>query len=174
MQNAIGSDVNICLDESCTIYIDFSLHHMFKYPVNLLSSSASLVNTNALKYLFHITYDILLLLQTRGQSVSAKVALNDPAQWSRETNRQAYWQTDTGFIGNNSRHLMHSMQPKMFVIIGSTCCPNIHLTLIHDLETRPAFDIKKRFHTQTRGQSNLAKAVSNAPHTARVGLCSHS
>jgi len=54
---------------------------------------------------------------TRGQSELAKAAPNDPAHTVRAAecrmnDRLTDWLTDTAIIGNNSLHLMHSMQPK--------------------------------------------------------------
>jgi len=49
-----------------------------------------------------------LQTEVRGQSNLAKAAANAPPSWAAW---QTDWQTDTAIIGNNSLHLMHSMQP---------------------------------------------------------------
>jgi len=58
-----------------------------------------------------------MIATTRGQSNLAKAASSDPHSPHSEAKlveppRQTYTMTDTANIGNNSLHLMHSMQPK--------------------------------------------------------------
>jgi len=62
------------------------------------------------------------IIITRGQRHLAKAAPNNPVhtarsvhrtrrRWFKPRDRQTDWLTDTANIGNNSQHLMHSMQP---------------------------------------------------------------
>jgi len=100
---------------------DFAKCHVMPFcQTRLLFTSSSLISSRLVGGYIEKETDFRYASWTSGQSSLTKAAPNDPVHTARGahcTRRRRFkprnGRTDTANIGNNSLHLMHSMQPKL-------------------------------------------------------------